>query len=74
MYEVRGGDQEEIPHAPKPKARGGSCEEQPMPEARGGSREDQRHIQGAMAAQVQARSPSPFAWRPDFPGAPREAH
>ena len=24
-----------------------------MPEARGGSREDQRHIQGAMAAQVQ---------------------
>ena len=20
------------------------------------------------------RSPSPFAWRPDFPGAPREAH
>ena len=23
---------------------------------------------------VKTRSPSPFAWRPDFPGAPREAH
>ena len=27
------------------------------------------HGSGAMT-----RSPSPLAWRPDFPGAPREAH
>ena len=27
---------EELPHAPKPEARGGSQEEQPTPEARGG--------------------------------------
>ena len=27
------------------------------------------HASGAMT-----RSPSPLAWRPDFPGAPREAH
>ena len=36
---VRGG-QEEIPHAPKP-------------EARGGGREDQPHVQGAVAARAQ---------------------
>ena len=35
MSEVRGGRQEELPHAPKPKARGGSQEE------------DQPHVQGS---------------------------
>ena len=35
--EVRGGGQEELPHAPKPKAKGGGREEQP-------------HVQGAVAA------------------------
>ena len=30
---------------------------------------DPYHGSGAMT-----RSPSPLAWRPDFPGAPREAH
>ena len=30
---------------------------------------DWYHGSGAMT-----RSPSPLAWRPDFPGAPREAH
>ena len=25
-------------------------------------------------ASARQRSPSPLAWRPDFPGAPREAH
>ena len=34
--EVRGGGREELPHAPKPEARGSSQEEQPMLEARGG--------------------------------------
>ena len=32
---VRGGGWEELSHAPKPEARGGSPEEQPTPEARG---------------------------------------
>ena len=32
---ARGGSREELPHAPKPEARGGSWEKQPMPEARG---------------------------------------
>ena len=31
--------------------------------------DEQEHGSGAMT-----RSPSPLAWRPDFPGAPREAH
>ena len=35
--EVRGGGREELPHAPTPKARDGSWEEQPTPEARGGN-------------------------------------
>ena len=39
MSEVRGG-QEELPHDPKPEARGGRREELP-------------HIQGAVAAQAQ---------------------
>ena len=51
--EVRGSSQEELPHAPKPEARGGRREEQTMPEARGDGREDQPHIQGAMAARAQ---------------------
>ena len=38
--EIRGGGQEGIPHAPKPKARGDGWEDQP-------------HDQGAMAAQAQ---------------------
>ena len=33
--EVRGSSQEELPHAPKPEARGSGLEEQPTPEARG---------------------------------------
>ena len=37
--EVRGGGQEELPHAL-------------TPEARGGSREDQPHVQGAVAVQA----------------------
>ena len=40
MSEVRGGSQEEIPHAP-------------TPEARGGSRDDQPHVQGAVAVRAQ---------------------
>ena len=32
---ARGGSREELPHAPKPEARGGSWEKQPMPEAWG---------------------------------------
>ena len=40
MSEVRGGGQEELPHAPKPDARGGSLEEQPTPKARGGGWDD----------------------------------
>ena len=40
MSEVRGGGQEELPHAPTPQARGGGPEDQP-------------HIQGAVAAQAQ---------------------
>ena len=67
--EVRGSGREELPHAPKPEARGEgwtgypmpSCprpgvearRSNPMPETRGGGREDQPHIQGAMAAWVQ---------------------
>ena len=51
--EVRGGSWEELPHAPKPEAKGGGGEEQPTPKARGGGREDQPHVQGAMAARVQ---------------------
>ena len=66
--EVRGGDersypaskvrgcQEELPHAPKPNARGGGWEElphSPTPEARGSGREDQPHVQGAVAGRVQ---------------------
>ena len=40
VSEVRGGGQEELPHAPKPDARGGSLEEQPTPKARGGGWDD----------------------------------
>ena len=42
--EVRGGDQEELPHAPKHKARGNGQEElphTPTPEARGSGRKEQ---------------------------------
>ena len=38
--EVRGGGQEELPHAPKPEARGSRGEDQP-------------HVQGAVAAWAQ---------------------
>ena len=38
--EARGGEWEELPHAP-------------MPEARGGGREDQPQVQGAVAARAQ---------------------
>ena len=48
VSEVRGGGQEELPHAPKPDARGGSLEEQPTPKARGGGWDDQPHVQGAV--------------------------
>ena len=44
--EVRGGGQEELPHAPSPRPGAAS-------EVRGGGQEDQPHVQGAMAAQVQ---------------------
>ena len=40
--EVRGGGQEELPHAPKPEAWGGGREEQPMPEARGSNERSYR--------------------------------
>ena len=33
----QGGGREEIPHAPKPEARGSGRKEQHMPEARGGN-------------------------------------
>ena len=54
--EVRGGGQEELPHAPTLEARGGSREElpyAPTPEARGSGREDQPHVQRAVAARAQ---------------------
>ena len=51
--QVRGDGWEELPHAPKPKARASGQEEQPMPKARGGGREDQPHLQGAVAAWAQ---------------------
>ena len=44
-----GGGQEELPHAPKPEARGDGREElpnAPMPEARGSGQEEQPHAQG----------------------------
>ena len=66
--EVRGGSQEELPHAPTPEARGGdernyptsevrgrSREElphAPKPEAKGSGREEQPHVQGAVAARA----------------------
>ena len=53
MSEVRGHGLEELPHAPKAKARGGGWEEQPTPEARGGGQEDQPNVHGALAAQAQ---------------------
>ena len=37
--EVRGSSREELPHAPKPEARGDGQEEQPTPEARGSDKE-----------------------------------
>ena len=40
VSEVTDSGQEELPHAPKPEARGGSREEQP-------------HVQGAVAARAQ---------------------
>ena len=40
MSKVRGGGREELPHAPKPEARGSGPEGQP-------------HVQGAVAARVQ---------------------
>ena len=40
MSKVRGGGREELPHAPKPEARGSGPEGQP-------------HVQGAGAARVQ---------------------
>ena len=50
--EVRGGGQEEIPHALKPGARGSGREElphPPKPEARGGGWEEQPHAVVAWA-------------------------
>ena len=47
---------EELPHAPKPEARGDGWEElphSPMPEARGGGLEDQPHLQGTVAVREQ---------------------
>src|SRR5574337_389265 len=41
----------------------------PAVNAARGFRPEAYHGSGAMT-----RSPSPLAWRPDFPGAPREAH
>ena len=51
--EVRGGGQEELPHAPKPEARGGDRKSYSTPEARGSGWEDQPHVQGAVGARVQ---------------------
>ena len=56
--EVRSGGWEELPHAPKPKARGGGREEQPTPEARGGNR------RSYPASEVRGRS------REEIPHAP----
>ena len=50
--EVRGGGQEEIPHAPKLEAKGGDGRSNRMPEARGGDQEDQPHVQGAVAVRA----------------------
>ena len=64
--EVRGGGQEELPHAPTPETRGGRWEElphTPTPEARGSGLEEQPHVQGAVAAWAQEglEEPSPVA-------------
>ena len=56
MSEVRGGAQEEIPHALMPEARGGRQEElshAPTPEAKGGGQEDQPHVQGVVGVRAQ---------------------
>ena len=60
--EVRGGGWEEIPHAPKPEARGSGQEDKlpnaPKPEARGSSPEEQPH------ARVQEQWPGAPTPRP----------
>ena len=64
MSEVRGGGQEELPHARgQGRQPGGATlrrrpgavawRTNPTPEARGRGREDQPHVQGAVAARVQ---------------------
>ena len=53
---VSGGGWKELPHAPKPEARGIGREDlphAPTPEARGGGWEDQPHVLRAMAARAQ---------------------
>ena len=54
--EVRGGGQEELPHAPTPETRGGGREElphAPTPEVRVSGLQEQPHVQGAVAVQAQ---------------------
>ena len=50
---VRGGSQEELPHAhtpPRQRPRVAARRSNPMPKARGSGWEDQPHVQGAVAA------------------------
>ena len=65
--EFRGSGREELPHPPKPEAKGGGAgggwgavgggvedlPHAPTPKARGGGREEQPYVQGAVAAQAQ---------------------
>ena len=53
MSEVRGGGQEEIPHAPSPRPGAVGERSYPTPEAKGSGREEQPHVQGAVAARAQ---------------------
>ena len=64
--EVRSGGREELPHAPKPKARDGGREEQPTPEARGG---DERSYPASEVRGGDERSyPTPLSPRPGAVG------
>ena len=51
--EVRGSGREELPQAPRPKAKGGGWEEKPHAQGQGWGRKDQPHVQGTVARRVQ---------------------
>ena len=57
--EVRNSHREELPHAPKPKARGGGQKEQPTPEARGGN--EMNYPVSEVGATARRRYPTPQA-------------